>query len=166
MPPLFSFGLDNWNLYALGGMITDESAVGLVRGGGKDSWPEARDEVLALVLLLYLSGDSGKSLHLSLLPHLQGGNTSELFVKALKIRCRTCSSIIQVRSKEAGVSLWYKAVFTLNLLHCSKVQMSSKGRLTPVPTHVRQTYTRLSYQKEWDGKTSRHAHFFHIQSLI
>lgn len=64
--------------------MTAGSAAGLVRGGGKDSGPEARDEVLALVLLLHLSGDPGKSLYLSLPPHLQGGNTSELFVKALK----------------------------------------------------------------------------------
>lgn len=45
---------------------------------GKDSRPEAGDEVLALVLLLNLSGDSGKSLHFPLLPHLQGGNKGKL----------------------------------------------------------------------------------------
>lgn len=45
---------------------------------GKDSRTEAGDEVLALVLSLNLSGDSGKSLHFPLLPHLQHGNKGKL----------------------------------------------------------------------------------------
>lgn len=43
----------------VGGMIMAELAVELARG---DSGPEARDEVLVLVLWLNLSRDSGKSL--------------------------------------------------------------------------------------------------------
>lgn len=66
-------------IYTLsGGMFTDESVWELARGSGKDSGPRARDEVLVLVLSLNLSGDSGKSLHLLLLPHLGGENTSKL----------------------------------------------------------------------------------------
>lgn len=66
-------------IYTLsGGMFTDESVLELARDSGKDSGPRAQDEVLVLVLLLNLSGDSGKSLHLLLSSHLGGGNTSKL----------------------------------------------------------------------------------------
>lgn len=99
-------------MYTLsGGMFTDESALELARGGGKDSEPRARDEVLVLVPSLNLSGESGKSLHLLLLPHPGGANTSELnspsqdcrycSVKALKMQSVLVN--IQVQSKQAQV---------------------------------------------------------------
>lgn len=59
IPPLPSAGLDNRDLYALGGVFTDESALELARGGGKDSGPSAGDEGRVLVP----SWDPGKSLH-------------------------------------------------------------------------------------------------------
>lgn len=60
-PPLLSFDLDNGNLHSqgggpVGGMIMAELAVELARG---DSRPEARDEVLVLVLWSNLSRTLG-----------------------------------------------------------------------------------------------------------
>lgn len=136
-------------IYTLsGGMFTDESVLELARGSGKDSGPRARDEVLVLVLSLNLSGDSGKSLHLLLLPHLGGGNTSKLnsYHERVDTICEStenavCQSIFKYKVNRQGLTSAINSFHIKNLFYIARVQISSKERLIPVTTDRRQTQT-------------------------
>lgn len=83
IPPLPSAGLDNRDLYALRGVFTDESALELARGGGKDSGLSAGDEGRVLVP----SWDPGKSLH-SISSSTRWEQTSLI----LYLSCKGCES--------------------------------------------------------------------------
>lgn len=136
-------------IYTLsGGMFTDESVLELARGSGKDSGPRARDEVLVLVLSLNLSGDSGKSLHLLLLPHLGSGNTSKLnsYHERVDTICEStenavCQSIFKYKVNRQGLTSAINSFHIKNLFYIARVQISSKERLIPVTTDRRQTQT-------------------------
>lgn len=171
MPPLPFLGLDGWNLYALRGAVYRWVSIGADESWWEGQWTRASDEVLVLVQSLNLSRDSGKSLHPWLLPHPGGANTSELNSLSQGYRyclqrhgkCKACQVKIQVQSQHPWVNLWGNSSHIKSMLFFSRVKISSKERLVPVTTENKlKSHTELQKNTR-DGKTPRHAHFFHGQ---
>lgn len=146
-------------------------SVGAGESWCEGQWTRAPDEVLVLVSSLNLSGDSGKSLHPWLLPHPGGANTSELNSLSQGYRyclrkhgkCKACQVNIQVQSQHPWVNLWGNSFHIKSMLYFSWVKINSRRGWYQWPQKTNSNLT-LSYRKiPQDGKTPRHAHFFHVQ---
>lgn len=158
-------------IYMLSGGVYRWVSVGAGESWWEGQWTRDPDEVLVLVSSLNLSGDSGKSLHPWLLPHPGGANTSELNSLSQGYRyclrkhgkCKACQVNIQVRSQHPWVNLWGNSFHIKSMLYFSWVKINSRRGWYQWPQKTNSNLTLIYRKIPQDGKTPRHAHFFHVQ---